>query len=121
MASATFVRGASLDQEVDAEFASLFQGIMLPKEVVDRARDIVTRCATDRRALPTQMPERRPLPTGDPGMMIPGLWGRMRVLHAARDAALSALLVDDRERQMFAQNADAIRRQIEAARPDWAT
>lgn len=60
MASASFVRGASIDQEVAAECASLFRGITLPKEVADRARDIIARCVVDRNALPQQIAEHRP-------------------------------------------------------------
>lgn len=121
MAGERFVRGAAPDQEVAGQLAALFRGIDLPPDLAARARAIIAQCVADRLALPSQMKERLPSPTGDGGTMIPGLWSRTVVLHAARDAALRSLLTDSEDRRAFDANATVMQAQLAAGRPDWAT
>jgi len=121
MASETFVRGAAPDEEVTAEFTVLFRGIELSPELAERARATIRQCVADRLALPSRIKERLPSPTGDGGAMIPGLWSRIVVLHAVRDATLRSLLTDPAHRLTFDANAAAMQSQLAAARPDWAT
>jgi len=121
MASATFVRGASLDETIAADFRSLVGSIVLPPDVAARIREIIARCATTRAALPAQITERGPAPTTDGGTMIPGLWSRLILLHAERDAAIRSLLTDAAHQQAFDVNAAAMQRQLDAIRPRWAT
>ena len=121
MASETFVRGAAPDEEVAGQFAALFRGIELPTDLAARARAIIAQCVADRLALPSQIKERLPSPTGDGGTMIPGLWSRTVVLHAARDATLRSLLTDSADRHVFDANAAAMQTQLAAVLPDRAT
>jgi len=121
MASEKFVRGAAPDEEVAGQFASLFHGIELPVDLAARARATIAQCVADRLALPSQIKERSPSPTGDDGTMIPGLWSRTVVLHAARDATLRSLLTDAEQRRIFDANAAAMQSQLAVVRPNWAT
>lgn len=120
MASTTFVRGAAPDEEVAGQFAALFRGIELPPAVAERARGIIAQCVADRLALPSQIKERLPAPSGG-GTMIPGLWGRMVALHVVRDATLRSLLTDPAQLTTFDANAAAMQAQLASVRPDWAT
>ena len=121
MASETFVRGAAPDEEVAGQFTALFRGIELSPELAARARAIIRQCVADRLALPTQIKERLPSPTGDGGTVIPGLWDRTVVLHAARDATLRSLLTESADRLAFDANAAVMQSQLAAVRPDWTT
>jgi hypothetical protein len=93
----------------------------LPPDVAARARAVIAQCVTDRWALPSQITERQPAPTGDGAVMIPGLWARTLALHAARDVALRSLLQDPEHVRAFDEYAAAERKQFESVRPTWAT
>jgi hypothetical protein len=121
MAAVTFVRGASRDEEVEFQITSLFRAIPLPVDVAARAREIIAQCVTDRWALPSQITERQPAPTGDGAIMIPGLWARTVALHAKRDVALRSLLEDPAHVRAFDENAAAEKEQFESVKPTWAT
>jgi hypothetical protein len=121
MPSATFVRGASRDQEIDGSCRALVGSLDLPPDVVARVREIIARFVTARGALPSQIPERQPAPVADGGTMIPGLWAQTTLMHAERDAAIRTLLTHPEHLRAFDANAAAEQRQLDAVRPSWAT
>ena len=119
MANATFVRGATQENETENTFRGLVGSLDLPPEMAARIREIISRSVVARDALPSQISERRPAPEGD-GTMIPGLWSRTMLLLAERNAAIQALLTDPEQQRVFEVNAFAEMQQLFAMRPHWA-
>jgi hypothetical protein len=121
MAGVTFVRGASLDEEIAATFNALVGSIDLPPELAARVREIIARSVTVRAALASPPTERAPAPSAQSGRVIPGAWAQAMLLHAERDAAIRSLLTNPDHQRAFDANAAAMQRQLDAIRPGEST
>jgi hypothetical protein len=93
----------------------------LPPDAAARIREIITRAATARDALPSRIAERQPAPVPNGGTMIPGLWSRTILLLSERNAAIGTLLTNPDHRRIFEANAAAEQQQLASIRPSWAT
>ena len=121
MAGVTFVRGASLEEEAKATFRSLVGSMELPPDVLERIREIITRSTAAQAALPSQITVREPAPGPGGGTMIPGMWTRVMLLNAERDAAIRTLLAHPEQVRTFDANAAALQAQLNAIRPNGVT